>query len=432
MIRDLTLDPYRSWALHLIRGFLRDHRLDQTLSKLEIEAPGLIDDQDDDDDGVLPAVFSGNNSRKPLLAILEEYNMQTMQKQLEHFSVNDVDSSCDEELHSNLHDSDNAEAKGTRLYSPMHSGNILCVASTTLDAEWFDGSDGLIAAVLTGAADASVCITDMANDLLVARLEGIQSSPVLRIAVNPAEPSLIATTGMDGTATLYNLATHSIVSSFKDHFKYVTNAEFSMDGSWLVTGSYDRTVNVYHKQDSNYAKRSTLSFKGAVESLCFLPDQESILVVGVRDDNYLHYIALHETEAFGVEKCNINANGDDWVSFVPMCIQPSPSGKHLLVYTDASAGRLIVYQSHTSRIMTDLWGVETDALGKFACCWHPEAKFVFASNLLQNNVDMLHISSGSVFMRCIGHSSPVRAMCFDSTMNALISCSFKEVMVWKF
>ena len=74
---------------------------------------------------------------------------------------------------------------------------------------------------------------------------------------------------------------------------------------------------------------------GQVTSAAFtppvIPSTEAELALTVRDDHRLHLITL---ETLTHRTINMNANGDDWVSFTAMDISFSPCGKHILVSTD--------------------------------------------------------------------------------------------------
>jgi hypothetical protein len=64
----------------------------------------------------------------------------------------------------------------------------------------------------------------------------------------------------------------------------------------------------------------------------------------VRDDNYLHYI---DCETWVETKVNMNANGDDHVSFTVLDLARSPGDERfLLAATDKS--RHIVFRTGTS------------------------------------------------------------------------------------
>ncbi|KAI8923067.1 WD40-repeat-containing domain protein, partial [Entophlyctis helioformis] len=218
------------------------------------------------------------------------------------------------------------------------------------------------------------------------------------------------------------------------------------DGLWLATASHDRSLNLYCNTGTVaapvFTRYRSMPFKGVVESMCFLPSSSSAsssasastcthtLVAGIRDDNYLHYIDLAGDSEPAVTRVNLNANNDDWVSFTPLCLAPSPSGSHLLVYTDAKAGRLIIYQTRTSRVVRNLWGVEADGMSQPSAVWSPSGRHVFASSE-DGAVVVYDAGDGRRLGRLEGHEGVIRSMVFDAEEHAVVTCSYDlTVRVW--
>jgi len=97
------------------------------------------------------------------------------------------------------------------------------------------------------------------------------------------------------------------------------------------------------------------------------------LIVAVRDDNYLHYIDL---ATFSVKKVNVNAIGDDYVSFNILDLSLSPGdGKYLLAVTDKC--RLIMFKTGTPYQARNFYGTENDELSQIRCVWDPTSRFVY-------------------------------------------------------
>jgi WD40 repeat protein len=100
------------------------------------------------------------------------------------------------------------------------------------------------------------------------------------------------------------------------------------------------------------------------------------LIVAVRDDNYLHYIDL---ATFSVKKVNVNAIGDDYVSFNILDLSLSPGdGKYLLAVTDKC--RLIMFKTGTPYQARNFYGTENDELSQIRCVWDPTSRFVYCSS----------------------------------------------------
>ena len=164
------------------------------------------------------------------------------------------------------------------------------------------------------------------------------------------------------------------------HQKYVVRVKWGQD--CFATASYDKTVCLFNLQpggeatEGKYQFSKKWSFCGNVESIEFTPDYLT-LIVAVRGDNYLNYINLSTYE---INRVNMNANGDDHVSFTPMHIQCSPSGEHLLVQTDKD--RIIVMRTHTPIQSRNLYGTINNEFSQPRACWHPSGKYIYGVHFL--------------------------------------------------
>jgi COMPASS component SWD3 len=165
--------------------------------------------------------------------------------------------------------------------------------------------------------------------------------------------------------------------------------------------------------------------------MCFLPDNQ-YLVVGIRGDNYLHYINLIN---FSDKKYNTNVSGDDWVSFTPMDISPTPynNGKYLLVSTDDENGRIILFRTHSSQQICNFYDSETIPNRKLTNprhCWHPNGKYFFTFGI-DSFIRIYDVVTKSVVHKLQGHEDVVKSLWFDQDRDLLISCGFdKTVKIW--
>ncbi|KAH6572128.1 hypothetical protein BASA50_001118 [Batrachochytrium salamandrivorans] len=429
---DTTTNKYKRTELFLVRRFLQENGLNHTLQALEVEASDALANIDD----LIPS------TTRPLVAILEEHDSWIVQSSVSQLAMQAH--SCDAELETSPAEQNISFESPPQIYFGIHDANILCVAAVCLPVSSFPDlpfQTESFAGILTGSTDQSLRLSEADSGRVIAVLSH-QNSSVLSIAPYPCNNLIVATTGMDGALHLVNMASQKVLCSWNDHTKYATCSAFSSNGEWLVSGSYDYTINIYRRNspdatgsDLGFTKRNSISFVGTVESICFLPSDLSTalstLIVGVRDNHNLLYIDLDDSETFKVTPVNMNANGDAWVSFVPVHISPSPSGHHVAVYTDAKAGRIIIYETRTSRIVRDLWGVDADGFTQASCCWHPSGKFLFASSDDKTCL-VYHVSSGKVISKLTGHEGLIRNIAFDNVSNALVSCSYdRTVRVWK-
>ncbi|KAI9193476.1 WD40-repeat-containing domain protein [Polychytrium aggregatum] len=298
--------------------------------------------------------------------------------------------------------------------------------------------------------------------------------------------------GMDGLVHIVDIATRTIVQTLEPHSKYVTAVKVveSKGEFFVVTGSHDKTVKIYrrtgagaspgasecnkmqqqqqqqHYRQSLYSLVHSVEFQGAVECMCLVPPeqeeppapQDSLetaqathsvaacqdeetqqhhrrrlgcwsIAVGCRDDNYLHYIDLDSSTGFRQHRYNLNANGDDWVSFSPMCLALSPSGRHLACYTDTASGRILVLGARSAVQVQSLWGIAIDPMfAQPRCIFDPSGNFVLAT-ADDHAIWAYNIASGQCVRKMLGHTSTIRGL--HRLGDSWASCSFdKSVLLW--
>ncbi|KAI9013877.1 WD40-repeat-containing domain protein [Phycomyces nitens] len=268
------------------------------------------------------------------------------------------------------------------------------------------------------------------------------AAPVLSIDTHPLHPNVMLTTSMDGTAALVDTLQpmdildpegSGLIQLFKNHSKYVTRGIFSPEhGKYIATASYDKYVCVYEAdQDSTSAPTYTLikklgPFVGNAETICFLgPD---VLVIGVRDDNYLHYIHLPD---FSREKYNMNANGDNWVSFSPVWLSPSPDRRFLLCSTDHESGRMILFAAHQSKQIQNYYDSPSD--NKFATRrhgWHPSGKYFYTIGGDDNNVRVVETKTGRVVESLKSHKKMIKSIFVDPEQGVITAGFDHLINVW--
>nr|CAG8468260.1 4910_t:CDS:2 [Entrophospora candida] len=267
-----------------------------------------------------------------------------------------------------------------KTFSEIHNSNLLNVKTQNIDVKRLLVDDGeyqitQIPTIVTGSADKSVKFTSLLTGETFNIFE-FHKAGVLSIDFHPIYKNLMLTSSIDSTF-------HSIL------------------------------------------------FGGNVESFCFLPDNQYI-IVGVRNDNYLHYINLLNN--FEDKKYNMNANGDDWVSFTPMDISPSPNndGKYLLVSTDDENGKIMLFRTHSAQQIYNYYDDISDNR-KFTNpnhCWHPSGKYFFAYGV-DSIIRIFDVVTNKVVVKLHGHKNLVRGLWYDDERQLLITCGFdKTVNVW--
>ncbi|KAJ3158119.1 hypothetical protein HDU86_003071 [Geranomyces michiganensis] len=450
--RDLDL-----LAFSLIAQFLTQHNLTDTLDALHAEVPQVFTE--------LNAHKSQANAstHKPLTAILEEHQLSSFNATLAGLNIGkNRDSQDDGTLGLGFVKGRLPVAETGRVLEGVHYANILTSTIRTMPSSLFpDVAAGVstssssstplssISILITSSTDKTVRLShaDTGRTLCVL---GHHKSAVLATDVYPADPAYILTAGMDGAHHIADIRTGLAVQSWKHHGKYIVRAAFSSwgRGGWLATASYDRSVNFYRRTSTPdavgppvFEKAHSAMFRGAVESMCFLetpaqsedaatPPRPPTVIIGCRDDNRLHYIELDPSRAYPSVTTNMNANGDDWISFTAAELSVSPTGKHVACYTDSKAGRIIIFAARTETQARNLWGVVADGFSRPRCCWDSSGRYVFATSD-DRMVYVFDVASGQVVAKLGGHLEVVRCVAFDPDSRRLVSCSFdKTVRIW--
>ncbi|KAI8366924.1 WD40-repeat-containing domain protein [Blakeslea trispora] len=316
----------------------------------------------------------------------------------------------------------------------IHYTNMLAVA--------IEPKSRLIA---TSGIDKSVKITSLnTSDFSHNKTFRHHQAPVLSIAFHPAFPQLMLTTSMDGTSVLVDTECEpefgqdpekeGMLQQFKDHQKYVVQGLFSPEqGRFMATASYDRTVCIYLQQEqSNLPTYSLLKrlgpFIGNVETICFV--EPTTLIIGVRDDNYLHYISLaDEPQAIQSTRINMNATGDDWVSFSPVCI--SSLDGMVLCTTDHDSGRTILFEAGSPKQIQNYYIYPND--NKFMTrkhIWHPSGRYFYAIGSNEHTIAVVETKTGQVVETLKGHTGMIRSLVMDPVVGLVSTGYDQSVRVW--
>lgn len=308
-------------------------------------------------------------------------------------------------------------------YDTLHSGNILCVKAFEIPSLF-----GPERVMVTSSTDKSLKISSVETGrFLMAPNYPHHGGSILSFDLHPLRPHLMLSSSMDFSVTLSDLETNERLSLWNHHKKFVVHAKFAPDGSSFFSASYDHTLVLYRPSDPHhFAPVRTFEFDGNVEAACYTLDSQWI-VVGVRDDNYLHYIDLN---SLTVNKFNMNANGDDVVSFTVMDLAISPSGKHVLAATDHRSGRVLLLKLFSGEIIRNYYGVPQDEFSTPKLCWHPTGRGFFVTGD-DFKIHTFEASTCRELGKLEGHTGVVRALHFDAAANVLLSGSFdRSVRRW--
>jgi WD40 repeat protein len=273
-------------------------------------------------------------------------------------------------------------------------------------------------------------------------------APVLSIDFHPRLPHLMLTTSMDGTAVIVDTQAdddNAVVQRFKDHQRYVVRGVFSPGpGRFFATASYDRTLCIYKDNTSSeddddkasydlVAKRGP--YVGNVETLVFSPDGTT-LIAGIQNDHCLHVIHLDDsdlTQRANDTKINLNANGDDWVSFSPTWLSFHPTGGLLMVSTDHASGRLILLDPFHGGKQIQNYHVAPASDTTFTTrrhAFHPSGRYFYViGGDTHHTVKVVETKTGHLEATLDGgHDKMIKSMVYDPWVCGLWTAGFDHTL----
>ena len=307
-----------------------------------------------------------------------------------------------------------------------------------------------VSVIFAGSVDKHIYCHDMTGQILSSFK--VHDGPVLSLAVHPMEPNILLTSSMDKSHCIVDISCDDgngiqpvVIHRMMDHSKYVVQVGWSSCGRFFGSASYDHSFNLYSFDRADAAAVKLIKsykFHANVESFVF--DANGYVIVAVREDNYLHFIDLNNSHH--CEKRNMNANGDNWVSFSAMHVSLSPRNNgDLMVSTDTN--KLLLFSTNSGyngnnvnnggilKLVHTFYDIPNDPLtSQPKHVWHPNGSFVYCTSD-DSNYSILAIKVDSSFSdsraALKGHSAAVRNLAYDSKNDTLISCSFdKTLCLW--
>jgi len=335
----------------------------------------------------------------------------------------------------------------------------------------------LVAIVAT--ADKKLRVVGVNGDLLC-QLEGL-ASPVLGLSAAPATtaqieaaasgsggtPQEILATSMAGEALVLQLksAGHGseqgwsieVVQTFKDHSKHTTSGRFaplsddSVATCHFVTVSRDHKAYLYGRQPSaaapDFSVIGSVQLMGEVTSSCWVTP--TTFVLAARDDHQLRYYDVAGPDStkgpHERQRINLNALGDNVVSFTALALAVSPDRSLIAVCTDKS--RTIVLPTFSGTQLRNLYGAVVDQYDVPSCCFSLDRSFLYVTSSLPQTsvmpkdstgepmcgeVVVFEVRTGEVVLKLPCHAKPVRCMDRHPFSETLVTGSFdKKIKFWK-
>jgi len=305
-------------------------------------------------------------------------------------------------------------------------------------------------------------------------------SVALSLDFNPANPELLLVSYINGTISLFrvptayltgssaagedlnedgtrNIPEAELLQTWKMHEKFAIAAQFTLDGFGFISGAHDNKVAIFKTQMQSttgdekalpkYECVKEIVFNGQVEALTRLhpkngsatdtpegKDDADVLdlpprtfVLSVRGENNLLFLDLDTADVVG--QMNMNANGDDHVSFTALSLACSPRGHLLLVATDTH--RVIMFHIPTRSIVRNFYGATNGDMSSPRVCWAPRGDMTRILCTAQDN--SIHVWDANS-QRHLGvshenHSKRLRDFTCSATGDGLYSVSFDQTLI---
>mmetsp|Transcript_4073 Transcript_4073/g.8778 ORF Transcript_4073/g.8778 Transcript_4073/m.8778 type:complete len:820 (+) Transcript_4073:87-2546(+) len=351
--------------------------------------------------------------------------------------------------------------ENVQTYSGIHSMNILCCAGA-----FFNSFQRPL--LLSGAADKLLCIVDPSTGQMPVA-PYVCSAPVLCIRIRPGfetgDHVLVAC--MDGKIEFLHIVSKSAISkeeSFKpdkqiansssnygwaswessdqiqNHGKMATALAWSIDGQWFATAGRDNKVHVYtFNQTGDIVHSQTMQCADCPEALTFVPCFGSTcLAVAVRGEFRMQYLCVARVEpqatlpVGSIVRVNMNAKGDDFVSFTVLDMACAPGGVPILaVATDKS--RIILFKAGSSQQLRNLYGHTCTEFSRSRIAWDPSGRFLISNSEGNSAIVVWDVVTGEKIQELHGHTQSVRDVAILNTNCGVLSynvlsCSFDKTI----
>ncbi|ETV98217.1 hypothetical protein H310_08940 [Aphanomyces invadans] len=297
--------------------------------------------------------------------------------------------------------------------------------------------------VASGGADKYVKVHNWQTKTVVDSYDA--GAPVLALSFHPSKThaNYLMASGMDGRHHVLRLDHDHlhIVQVFHDHTRQgnIRHAWLSSgDALGFVTGASDKVAHVYHQVPESSGNMVQFSiaksyyFNGTVEALTVVPPRDGsneLVVAGIRDDCYVHYIDM-----VTLEKTRLNMNTDDieHVSYTIMDLQSSPSGAYLLVATDAN--RHFVVKVRSNVVLRNFYGHKAGPYSQPRVAWHASEQFVVSNTEGEGGLVMWSVASEKVVQRVKAHEKLLRDLWYAQVdgVDVLVTGSYdKALKLWQ-
>lgn len=178
-----------------------------------------------------------------------------------------------------------------------------------------------------------------------------------------------------------------------------------------------------------------LVFLGEVTTCAWL--SAAVVALAVRNDNYLHLVDTATRPAKVARRMNMNALGDDVVSFAVLDLCASRDGELLLACTDNA--RVILFEVATGQQLRNFYGASVDEYDLPTVIFSLDETFVYATSTRSSaaaaasegpcgEVVVWAVQTGAQVLTLPAHQKGVRCLSRHPYAEALVSGSFDKTV----
>ncbi|KAL3139799.1 hypothetical protein ABBQ38_004100 [Trebouxia sp. C0009 RCD-2024] len=242
---------------------------------------------------------------------------------------------------------------------------------------------------------------------------------------------LLLAGAMDGSVTVLQADTGTVLWRHKAHARYCVRVRWAADSCHFISCSWDRTMCVFSHTSGtdspDFKLLKSETYVSQVQDVEFIQSPEpsqQLLAVALKNTNYLRLFDMLQLKEHS--KVNMNAMGDDHVSFSASHLAASPCKKYLLVSTEGS--RIIMFRIQDWTQARNFYGLNVEEKFHQPCAaWHHSGFYVFAA-AAAGTVSVFHVGTTKVEAQLKAHMKNVRALDYNATTNTLVTCSFDKTV----
>ncbi len=271
-----------------------------------------------------------------------------------------------------------------------------------------------------GYGEGGASIWDLRTGVVLRTFEG--HSLALMDAEFSPDGSKIVTASYDNTAIIWDVASGSILHELHGHTDWVSGASFSVDGLRVVTSSYDSTAIVWdidtglalyrlegHTNGINSAKFNSLGTQVVTAS-----GDDTAIVWDVTPGNIVSII-------------NIGANRVTSASFSPDGNYFVTASCETLLYSQCAEPSLVLRDTTTGNVTMSLQGHSGWVT---STSFSPDGRFLVTSSE-DKTANVWDLTEGIIRFQLLGHTSAVNRSRFSADGSQVITASNDgTVIIW--